>query len=284
MPEHLRAPTAPACRPTGSWEPAKRRVFAGAGGRGCPEPRQERRTSQCLRGLAASLVFGMAAAAQQTWKVDCTGAPGSHFTDLPAAVAAAAPGDTILVYNTIGVDCVAAYAPPYIDKPLHIACFTVGGPPGNNTPGGVEMDGALHVARILAGQQVVMTNIGLSHSSASPSSITVSDCAGSVVLDNVYFGNPGMSGQSLNVLRSDHVVGGRLPNTTGTAPSNFAVASQFTTPAPSLMQVDARVPPFSYAPSQAPVVTPIHETSTTGSSPTSGSTCACSGRKAASRC
>lgn len=34
---------------------------------------------------------------QTTWVVDAAAGPGSNFTDLPAAIAAAAPGDTILV-------------------------------------------------------------------------------------------------------------------------------------------------------------------------------------------
>jgi hypothetical protein len=39
--------------------------------------------------------------AQQMWKVCCSGAYGAQFTDLPPAVAAAAPGDTILVYYDV---------------------------------------------------------------------------------------------------------------------------------------------------------------------------------------
>ena len=36
-------------------------------------------------------------AAQRTWLVDSSGGPGVDFTDLPPAVAAASPGDTILL-------------------------------------------------------------------------------------------------------------------------------------------------------------------------------------------
>jgi hypothetical protein len=45
--------------------------------------------------LAVSVALG-----QQTWKVNCQGGPGIDFTDLPQAVAAAAPGDTIWVFTT----------------------------------------------------------------------------------------------------------------------------------------------------------------------------------------
>lgn len=44
-----------------------------------------------LLSLAAPLL------AQRTWTVDRSNGPGTDFTDLPPAVAAAAPGDTILV-------------------------------------------------------------------------------------------------------------------------------------------------------------------------------------------
>lgn len=43
------------------------------------------------------LVLCSLAAAQTTWIVDDSGGPGVHFTSLPAAVAAAANGDTLLV-------------------------------------------------------------------------------------------------------------------------------------------------------------------------------------------
>lgn len=43
------------------------------------------------------LVLCSLAAAQTTWIVDDSGGPGVHFTSLPAAVAAAASGDTLLV-------------------------------------------------------------------------------------------------------------------------------------------------------------------------------------------
>ena len=240
-----------------------------------------------------------------------------------------------------------------MDKPLRIVGFTVGGQPGNNTPGGIGMVGSLQITGIASGQQVILTNVSIAHSSAAPSPISVADCEGSVVLDNIFFGNVGMPGQVLQIERCDHVVvrgssfvlggaplhvidsnvmfantvvytdapfpwfglgytsttetlrlvrstvtlsgsivygspnyggaliqrsaatlddstlrigasctirGGRIPNTTGASPTNFVPAYQFTTPAPSVVEVDARVAPFSYVPSQAPVVTPIHET------------------------
>src|SRR5262245_35330124 len=47
--------------------------------------------------LPLAALLGPFASAQQTWIVDDTPGPGVHFTSLPAAVAAAASGDTLLV-------------------------------------------------------------------------------------------------------------------------------------------------------------------------------------------
>ena len=305
------------------------------------------------RVLVAVVLIESGAACQQTWKVNCSGALGAHFTDIPAAVAAASPGDTILVYTVTGSACPGGYyTAPTVDKPLRIVGLNVGGQPGNNTPARIGVDGVLQVVGCPIGQQVVIANMAMAHVSAtSPSLISVTDCDGSVVLENIYFGNYGLPGQLIEVMRSDHVVirgstfviagdpiritdsnvlltnclvydtapfpwfglgytmtteslrlvrstvtlsgsivfgasnwggalversaatldnstlrigasctfrGGRIPNTTGTSPLNYMYGYQFTTPAPSLVQVDPRVPPFSFL--QGPVVTPIHET------------------------
>src|SRR5262245_3175563 len=47
--------------------------------------------------LPLAALLGSFASAQTTWIVDDTPGPGVHFTSLPAAVAAAASGDTLLV-------------------------------------------------------------------------------------------------------------------------------------------------------------------------------------------
>ncbi|MFQ5505706.1 MAG: hypothetical protein ACE5F1_13050 [Planctomycetota bacterium] len=46
--------------------------------------------------MAAGLVAGLASG-QKTWIVDKSNGPGTHYTDLPPAVAPAAHGDTIIV-------------------------------------------------------------------------------------------------------------------------------------------------------------------------------------------
>ncbi|HEU4418150.1 MAG TPA: hypothetical protein VFT55_04380 [Planctomycetota bacterium] len=52
---------------------------------------------KAVRTVLGSCLVTTVAAAQTTWIVDDTPGPGVHFTSLPAAVAAAASGDTLLV-------------------------------------------------------------------------------------------------------------------------------------------------------------------------------------------
>ncbi len=152
--------------------------------------------------------------AQQTWKVNCSGNYGAHFTDLPAAVAAAAPGDSILIYGVVGGPCGANYSAATIDKPLHISGFQVGQQPGNNVPTQVPLLGTLFVTGIAAGEQVTLSNIFLQHANLqppapiliSPASIVITDCAGTVLLEDVFYRNLGSSGQDVRIERSDHVV------------------------------------------------------------------------------
>ncbi|MEO6593258.1 MAG: hypothetical protein ABIP94_00735, partial [Planctomycetota bacterium] len=165
----------------------------------------------------AALVLAMCATgspAQQVWKVDCTGAPGSHFTDLPPAVAAAAPGDTILAYATVGGGCAAIYTAPVITKPLRIVGFFVGLAPGNNHPTQVQIVGPLHISNSAAGEQLLISNVYIRHQVLLPpwgsgglgSPITVTDCDGSVLFEDLYFDNLGTPGQVVRIERCDHVV------------------------------------------------------------------------------
>jgi hypothetical protein len=83
---------------------------------------------------------------QQTWLVNCQGGPGIDFTDLPQAVAAAAPGDTIWVFTT-PTGCPGGanpwYTAPTIDKPLNILGFYVNPtlPPPGAFPTGTPLRG-----------------------------------------------------------------------------------------------------------------------------------------------
>jgi hypothetical protein len=158
------------------------------------------------------LALAGALTAQQTWKVNCNGAYGAQFTDLPAAVAAAAPGDTILIYGVVGGGCGGNYTAPTIDKPLHIEGFLVGLPPGNNDPTQILLNGTLHVMGIASGEQVTLSNIAFQHMvfpppiTSNPASILITDCAGSVLIEDFYYWNTGTPGQVIRIERSDHVV------------------------------------------------------------------------------
>ena len=162
--------------------------------------------------LLAQLAVAGALGAQQTWKVNCSGAYGAHFTDLPPAVAAAAPGDTILVYGVVGGPCGAYYTAPTIDKALHIVGFQVGQPPGNNDPSQVRLRGTLQITGIAPGEHVSLSNIFVLHQiipspvGSSDSPIVISDCDGSVLLEDIYFLNLGTIGQTVRIERCDHVV------------------------------------------------------------------------------
>ena len=162
--------------------------------------------------LAAVLVADVHA--QQTWKVHCNGAYGAHFTHFPTAVAAAAPGDTILLYWVPGSGCGADFDAAVIDKPLHIVGFTTGLPAGTNIPTQVGISGTLHVTGIAAGEQVTLSNIFMQHTNlmwpgttlVDPASIVITDCAGTVLLEDVFYRNLGSPGQDVRIERSDHVV------------------------------------------------------------------------------
>jgi hypothetical protein len=69
-------------------------------------------TRTWIRSLFLLLALTLPARAT-TWIVDIAGGPGSHFSDIPAAIAAAAPGDVILVRG-------GAYTPFTLSKGLSI--------------------------------------------------------------------------------------------------------------------------------------------------------------------
>jgi hypothetical protein len=161
--------------------------------------------------LAACCVATSSVLAQQVWKVHCMGGPGVHFTDLPPAVAAASPGDTILVYATQTSTC-STYTAPTITKPLSILGFVTGGPTGNNNPTQVQLLGHLNITGMAAGEQVLISNFFIVHAATSfppwnvGSPITATDCDGSIVFEDVDYYNQGNINQVIRFERCDHVV------------------------------------------------------------------------------
>jgi hypothetical protein len=167
--------------------------------------------------LLAFLLAAQPVLCQQTWKVDCNGAPGSHFTDLPAAVAAASPGDTLLVYVTFPGGTCGVYTAPTITKPLNIVGFYTGMPPGNNTPTSVQLTGTLSISGIAQGERLLLSNMHLQLGSQ----LTVMDCPGSVLLEDIYFLNLGMPGQVVRFERCANVILRGCDFTIGGAPLWF---------------------------------------------------------------
>ncbi|MFK7740898.1 MAG: hypothetical protein AB8H80_11300 [Planctomycetota bacterium] len=95
-------------------------------------------------GLAGSLT-----SQSTTWVVDANNGPGTHFTDLPPAVAAAAPGDIVVVRYVDPL--ITAYTAPTIDKALTVV--SEGGRAG--------LVGPLVVQNLPAGEDVVLRGLRL---------------------------------------------------------------------------------------------------------------------------
>ena len=89
-------------------------------------------------------------AAQTVWTVDRLNGAGTNFTDLPAAVQAAAPGDVLQVRYHDPLQ-VAPYTAPTITKALTVV--GVGGRPG--------LVGDLRVQNLAPGQRVVLRELRL---------------------------------------------------------------------------------------------------------------------------
>lgn len=158
-----------------------------------------------MRALLPTVVltglFCPLAGAQNTWIVDGLGRPWSHFTDVPAAFAAAAPGDSIWVYASSGVGTYAL--PAVIDKPIRIVGMGVTGYPGS--PPLVNVFGPVVVRNIPAGGRVVMSHLGIVVRSQvlfappwmQPHGIEVQNCAGHVHLERLVYSPFGHVNSSL---------------------------------------------------------------------------------------
>jgi hypothetical protein len=126
--------------------------------------------------FAALLFLSAPLVAQTTWVVDAANGPGTHFTDLPPAVLAAAHGDTLLVRAGTYNGCT-------VDKGLRL----LGGP-------GVVVQGlslgstaALEVVGIPAGRELVVKGMTLQLSGlfGMVGLMRVTNCAGPVVIEDL---------------------------------------------------------------------------------------------------
>lgn len=157
-----------------------------------------------MRPCVAILMPGVMLTAQQAWVVNHAPGAVADFTDIPAAVAAAAPGDTIHVVYTSALD--PPYTAPTIDKPLKLVGLA-GVPSGGQGPNWTYMDGLLRITGIAAGEQVLVSNfvVQYSYATMAPWGLEVSDCAGDVLLeDGNWFWGP-TANYSLRIVNSANV-------------------------------------------------------------------------------
>ena len=134
------------------------------------------------------------AIAQRTWVVDMAGRPGTDHGDIPAAVAAAAPGDRVVVRST-GANL---YTSPTIDKPLSLVALNTHQPAGGTA---VAMAGVLRIQRIPAGTHVRVVGFEIDTNPFFPWGIEVTDCAGLVHLEGM-FEFPGNTYTAVGVFRN----------------------------------------------------------------------------------
>lgn len=124
-------------------------------------------TMRSLSVLAVILGSSLASdvLAQRTWIVDANNGPGTNFTDLPPAVAAAQPGDHVLVRG-------GRYSHTIVSKGISITAIW----------GWVFLvNGGLMVQNIRATEQCSIK--GLNSDSFTPGGLTAQDCAGSLHIE-----------------------------------------------------------------------------------------------------
>lgn len=145
-----------------------------------------------LFAFIAVLVFAISAPGQRTWIVDSRGGPGTDFLDLAPAVAAASPGDTILLVWTWTTPNTWYYHGAVIDKPLRVVGVSEGGTPSR--PGRAPFVDRIEIRNIPAGSEVLLSSIYLSMRfdltpyHIYPHGLVVQNCAGKVHIDSVSYG------------------------------------------------------------------------------------------------
>ena len=122
--------------------------------------------------LLATLAGLTTCSAQRIWTVDLVTSRPADFRDIPPAIAAASPGDTILVRLTSALDF---YSPFVLTKGVNIV------PPHN---GLIQVKGAIVISNIPANERCNLSNI-----MGYP--LTVKDCVGPVTIHGGYFPSVG---------------------------------------------------------------------------------------------
>lgn len=150
---------------------------------GCSSSAASRPTLAAPLGVA--FLFATTCAAQAVFVVDGLNRPGTHFTDLPAAEAAAQSGDTILLRCDGGI-----YTAVATQKALTITGDASGIALMASTGPGFAISG------IPAGRDFVLQNVELAAFGGSTPRLVVQACLGRVHLVRVrvhdYVGSPGL--------------------------------------------------------------------------------------------
>ncbi|MEQ1632555.1 MAG: hypothetical protein ABL997_09290 [Planctomycetota bacterium] len=126
------------------------------------------------------------AVAQTTWVVDRFNRPGAQFTDLPAAVAAAASGDVILLRATS-----ASRADSYLAPAIQGKGLTIVGETGIGLPE-VVVTGSWTIQAVPTGSTLVISSMRVGVASSidfppqgRPFAMQITDCIGAVVLRRI---------------------------------------------------------------------------------------------------
>lgn len=133
--------------------------------------------------LTAILVLSGGLVAQHTWTVDLLNRPGTDFTDLPAAVAGAAPGDVLRV-RYVDPALQLFYVLPTVRRGISIV---------GETPRPICHD-VLQVLGVPAGETVLVSNlrIGTVEPTLGPHSpvrgVAAQNNLGSVLFDRIEYG------------------------------------------------------------------------------------------------
>src|SRR5262245_38115200 len=124
--------------------------------------------------LAAILLLAALSPAQRTWIVDKAGGAGVDFADIPPAIAAAAPGDTVRVLGSSSVN----YSGFTLSKGLLV-----------EAPGGagiLSIGTSIVITQLPAGQVAIVSGFGQMVRIGPPGPVlSVTACAGNVVLSGM---------------------------------------------------------------------------------------------------
>jgi hypothetical protein len=147
-------------------------------------PRSFARRVACVAAIAVLSTI----AAGATWIVDANNGPGTHFTTIAAAVAAAAPGDVIVVRPAVYSELVT------INKGVTIVGWNATTYP-MTLPNPVvdSLSGGILITAIPPGQRCILSGIVITRPSPSGGySLGIVNALGVVVLDRVVIPNGGV--------------------------------------------------------------------------------------------